>query len=127
VSRWRREASERLPEYQSLIASTDVDNPMMLWIELQIQFSRLCEQKPPPLELLRRFWGYAGWCMEHGHPFVATAAALAFCEHLLQRPATRLVLPPIMTRLEYLEIKALMLYHGTEEDFVEVLNRFEAE
>jgi hypothetical protein len=124
MSLWRKEASERLPELQRLIASRDINSPMMLWIEIQMKFQDLCEQEPPPLDLIRRVWGYAKWCMTQGHGDAATAAALGFCEHLLDRNATRDVLPQIMTRQEYEGLKGLLLYHKSEEDFAEGLKLF---
>ena len=42
MSAWRKEASKRLPELQRFIASREVDSPMMLWIELHMEFERLC-------------------------------------------------------------------------------------
>ena len=125
MSLWRKEALMRLPELHGLITSDEVDNPMMLWIELQLKFTSMCEQKPPPLELLRRVWGYAKWCMEHGHDTMATAAAFAFCEHLLDRKATRSILPEIMTRPDYEKLRELLLYHNSEEEFAEGLELFE--
>lgn len=125
MSAWRKEASERLPEFQKLISSRDVDNPMMLWIELQFKFHKLCEQYPLPLDLIRRIWEYAKWCMEKGHPDVATAAALGFCEHLLDGTESRKVLPALMTRTEYVDLQGLLLYHNSEAKFEEVLNTFE--
>ena len=51
MSQWRRKASEELPELQPLIASKDVDRPMMLWIELNQKFEQLCESDPQPLDV----------------------------------------------------------------------------
>ena len=126
MSAWRKEASKRLPEFQRIIASRNVDNPMMLWIELQMKFARLCDQEHPPLELLRRFWGYAKWCMEHGHEDVLTAATLAFCEHLLDSEASRRLLPQMMSRKDYAGLKSLLLYHNTQEQYERGLQYFEA-
>ncbi|MBW8863980.1 MAG: hypothetical protein JF609_03470 [Verrucomicrobia bacterium] len=125
MSLWRKEASERLPELQQLIASRDIDNPMMLWTEIKMKFQDFCEQEPPPLDLIKRVWGYAKWCMAQGHEDVATAAALCFCEHLLDRKATQRILPQIMTRQEYEGLKGLLLYHKSEEDFAKGLKLFE--
>jgi hypothetical protein len=124
MSRWRKEASERIPELQRIIASRDVDNPMMLWIELQLKFQALCVQDPPPLDLVRRIWGYAKWCMESGNDDVATAAAYGFCEHLLHSKATLRVLPQIMRRGDYEQLKSLLLYHSSEAEYAEGLKVF---
>src|SRR5947207_14727164 len=101
MSLWRNEASKLLPELQRVIASPDVDNPMMLWIELRLRFQDLCAEEPPPMDLIRRIWGYAKWCMEYGHEDAATAAALGFCEHWLDTKACRSILLEIITRREY--------------------------
>jgi hypothetical protein len=125
MSLWRKEASARLPELQSIIASRDVDNPMMLWIELLFKFQALCKQDPPDLELIKRVWEYAKWSMHQGSDDVATAAALGFCEHLLDRKATCRFLPEIMGRQDYESLKALLLNHNSEEQFVQGLELFE--
>jgi len=126
MSAWRKEASKRLPEFQRIIALRDVDNPMMLWIELHTKFAQLCEQAPPALDLLRRFWGYAKWCMEHGHEDVLTAAALAFYEHLIDSEASRRLLPQIMSRQDYEGLKSLLLYHNSQEQYERGLQCFDA-
>jgi hypothetical protein len=124
MSAWRREASIRLPEFQRIIASRDVDNPMMLWIELGTSFSQLCQQDPPPFEVLKKFWGYARWCMKQKNDDVVTAAALAFCEHLLGSKAQCRVLSHIMSRQEYAGLKGLLLYHNSQEQYEQVLQSF---
>ena len=99
---------------------------MMLWTELSTRFSQLCEQEPPPLDLLKRFWGYAKWCMEQKNEEVLTAAALAFCEHLLGSEARTRVLPHIMSRQDYKGLKGLLLYHSSHEQYEQVLQSFDA-
>jgi len=123
MSAWRKEASKRLPELQRFIASRKVDNPMMLWIELLMEFERLCKQERVPLDLLRRLWGYAKWCMERGDD-VGTAAALGFCEHLIDTKESRSILPEIMSQQDYQSLKGLLLYHNTEIDYEAVLKCF---
>lgn len=126
MSAWRKEASKRLPEFQRIIASRDVDNPMMLWTELHIKFAQLCEQDPPPLDLVRRFWEYAKCCMEHGHEDVSTAASLAFGEHLLNSEATTRLLPQIMSRQDYEGLRSLLLYHNSQAQYERGLQCFDA-
>lgn len=116
MSKWRREASERLPELQPLIASKLVDNPMMLWIELNQEFERRCEIEPPPLELLTRVWRYCEWCLTHGSDDVRTAAALGFCEHLIDTPKRTELLPRIMRRSDFLDFRTILEYHNTPDE-----------
>lgn len=113
MSLWRREASERLPELQRIIASKLVDSPMMLWIELNQEFERLCEVQPPPLDLLKRIWQYCDWCLIHGSDEVRTGAALAFCEHLIGTPARTSLLPKVIKRSDFVELKNILEYHNT--------------
>ena len=123
MSTWRKEASKRLPELQRIIASREVDNPMMLWIELHMEFDRLCKQEPVSLDLLRKLWGYAKWCMERGGD-VGNGAALGFCEHLIDTKALRSILPEIMSQQDYQSLKGLLLHHNTEAQYEDVLQCF---
>lgn len=125
MSTWRKEASKHLPELQRIISARTVDNPMMLWLELQFEFAKLCKHEPPPLDLLRRFWNYAKWCMESGDEDVATAAALGFCEHFLDSEASTLLLPQIMSRQDYESLRSLLLYHNSPEQYEMGLKHFD--
>ena len=113
MSQWRREASEKLPELQRLVAVKEVDSPMTLWIELNQKFEKLCELEPPPLDLLRRIWQYSLWCLKHRSRDVQTAAALGFCEHLIDTPARTALLPRIIKRSDFLDLRKLLEYHNT--------------
>ncbi|MFD2158005.1 hypothetical protein ACFSW8_03735 [Rubritalea tangerina] len=116
MSRWRRKASDFLPEQQSLIASKLVDSPMMLWVELQWEFRKLCELEHPPIEHLSRFWNYCDWCLLNSDDDIRTAAALGFCEQLLSSDAMAKILPKIMKRSDFLDIRSLLEYHNTPEE-----------
>jgi hypothetical protein len=96
---------------------------MMLWIELQMEFEKLCKQEPVHLDLLRRLWGYAKWCMERGDD-VGTGSALGFCEHLIDSKESRRILPEIMSRQDFQSLKGLLVYHNTEADYDAVLKSF---
>jgi hypothetical protein len=123
MSAWRREFSQRIPELRRTMASHGVKNPMALWIELNLEFHRLCRQNPIPLDWLRRLWDYAMWCMHQGGD-VCTGAALGFCEHLLDSDASRSFLPYIMSRQDYEGSKALLLYLNTQDQYEQVLKSF---
>ena len=64
--------------------------------------------------------------MESASDDVRTAAALGFCEHLLDTKASQTVLPKIMTRERFEELKALLLYHNSQEKYEETLKLFES-
>lgn len=97
---------------------------MMLWIELQVEFGRLCEKPEPPIDLLSRIWNYCDWCLIHGGDEVRTAAALAFCEHLIDTEAQRTVLPNIMKRSDFLAIRNFLEYHNSPGEVDSYLEEF---
>lgn len=121
MSQWRREASGRLPELQRIIASKQISRPMMLWIELNQEFQRQCDIDPPPIDLLKRIWGYCEWCLAQGTSDIQTAAALAFCEHLIDTPKRTALLPRIMTRSDFLSLRNILEYHNSTAQIDECL------
>ena len=123
MSEWRRKASELLPEMQPLISSRAVDSPMSLWVELGVEFGRRCEQPDPPVALLKRIWRYCEWCLAHPDDDVRTAAALGFCEQLLHSDEQARMLPHLMSRRDYLEIRNLLEYHNSPGEVDEWLER----
>lgn len=117
---------EKLPEYRSVIEATD--NPMTLWIELEMKFEDVYRATPLDDEIIRRFYDYARWCMESpgegGYLSDAgTAAACAFYEHLPQQAAIRRDLPRWITRQEFGDLREVFRHHLSPRDFAD----FEAE
>jgi hypothetical protein len=84
---------------------------MMLWIELNREFEKLCRLDPTPVDLLRRVWQYCDWCLLHGNDDVRTGAALGFCEHLIDTPERVALLPKIMSRSDFLALRNVVEYH----------------
>jgi len=121
MSQWRRIANERLPELRGIIDSDLVDSPMMLWIELNIKFDDLCKDEIPNMDLIKRIWSYCEWCLQHRSGDVMTAAALAFCEHLIDNKTRASILPRIMTRSDYVGFREILLYHNDEERFLDYM------
>jgi hypothetical protein len=111
MSQWRKEAGSRLPELRALISAPVVDNPMMLWIELNSEFSKACKNQPVDLDLLRRIWSYGLWCLSHPSDDVSTAAALGFFEHAIDSPSCSGLLSQITTRPVMEGFRQLMEYH----------------
>lgn len=116
MSEWRRQASLQLPELQPIIASRWVDNPMMLWIELNMEFGRLCMQSEPPIALLGRIWKYGHWCLVARDDAVSNAAAVAFFEHAIDSDAKLAVLPWIASAAELSGLRPLLEYHHTADE-----------
>lgn len=101
MSLWRREASKRLPELQAKISSPLIYNASDLWIELHLEFDRLCREEPAPTALLARIWEYAKWSSNHENREVQMAVMNHFFEHIEDTRVYRTVLPTFMTREEY--------------------------
>lgn len=68
---------------------------MMLWIELNMEFGRLCLQDEPPVDLLSRMWKYGLWCLAARSDQVSNAAAVAFFEHIFDEEEKAAILPKI--------------------------------
>ena len=107
MSQWRQEASKRLPELQSSIASTLVENPADLWMQLRNDFDHLCHKEPPPIELLSRIWDYAKWSMEHKSEVVQYAVINCFLDSIEDTRLYRTVLPTFMSDKEYRQVCGL--------------------
>jgi hypothetical protein len=103
MSLWRKEASKRLPELQSKIASPSVNSPSDLWMELHFEFDRLCREATASTDLLSRIWEYAKWSAQHEDESVQTAVVNFFFENIEDTRAYREVLPRFMSRADYLQ------------------------
>jgi hypothetical protein len=116
MSQWRREASDRLPELQSVIASSTVNSPAQLWIELRFRFDELCHQEAPPVDLLSRIWNYAKWCVGQRDGAVEWAVTSHFFEHIEDTRRLREVLPKFMSQQEYAQFTAIARLKGGDSD-----------
>lgn len=123
MSLWRKEASSRLPELQKIVSSPRVDSPMMLWIELNVVFSRVCEDASPSIDILDRIWRYGLWSLDRRDADVATAAAVAFFEHAIDTPSRIDLLPKITTRAVVEGFRDLLAYHHSPEEIRAALTR----
>ena len=101
MSLWRSEASKRLPELQTTIASTGIHTPRDLWMGLFFQFERLTRQAPFPKDLLSRLWSYAKWSLDHRDVDVQSAVSDCFFTNLKDSRKLREVCPQFMTETEY--------------------------
>src|SRR5688572_417332 len=100
MSQWRREASQQLPELQSIVASSAINTPAELWMELWMHFDRLCREEPPPLDLLARIWKYMRWCADQKDEEVQRGAISVFLEKMEDTRRHREVLLRIMSLKE---------------------------
>lgn len=117
-------ASETLPELQKIVSANSIDSPMMLWVELNLEFERECERPEPNFDLLKRVWSYSQWCLKAGSDEVRTAAVLAFCEHLLDTESRARVLTKLISRADLLSLREILLYHNSAEQIEHWLSKF---
>jgi hypothetical protein len=101
MSTWRHEASRRLPELQSIIASPSVRTAAELWMELHFEFETQCREEPAPIDLLSRIWQYAKWSSERKDEHVEQAVIGFFFERIGDTRRYREVLPMFMSIGEY--------------------------
>lgn len=101
MSRWRHEASQRLPELQRVIASRKIHTPAELWIALWLEFDDRCRWEPAPGDLLSRIWQFARWSAHQDDEAVHSAVISYFFENLANTRRYRDVLLSFMSRQEY--------------------------
>lgn len=106
-----------------MINDPSVDNPMYMWIELRMEFGRLCREAELNMDLIKRIWSYCKFCLSHLSGDVVTAAVYGFCEHLIDSEEAAEVLPQLMTRTDFLEFKEILLYHNDGDKFNHYMNR----
>jgi hypothetical protein len=90
---------------------------MILWIELNEVFEELCQEEHPPVDLLKRTWHFCDWCLIHGGNPMRIAAAIGFCEHLLDTPERARLLPRIMAKTDFTALKCALLFHNDEDSY----------
>ena len=127
MSAWKRIALEKLPECRQVIESAD--NPMALWIELQLKFEEVYVDGYRDEDLIRRFFEYARWCIKCPGDAqylsdAGTAAICVFYEHLPERGVIRRDLPRWITREEFDNLRETFRYHLSDREFAEFEGEF---
>ena len=127
VETWRTKAVELLPEMEE--DTNPSDNPMALWIEIRMAFDQ-AYQEPRNEDLIRRIYGYADWCSEHGERSEnagedpLTCVAVCLYEHIPTREASRLDMPRWFSREDIVLMKELFSYHLNPDEYERLLELF---
>lgn len=128
MSVWRAKALEMLPELAKEIAA--VDNPMWAWIEICFAFQDAYKE-PRNEDLIRHIYGYADWCLEHGHRDkdaerdLLTCVAVCFYESIPNHKASREDMPRWFSLEEVLAMKETFSYHLNPDEFDLLIKLFE--
>jgi hypothetical protein len=118
MSEWRRVAVEKIPSLQKQIQSPEIDNPMMLWIDLQMALQDAYQSSPAKTSIINEIWNYAKWSEQSKNDDVKQALYCAFYEHVLDYPQIVRDLPNRLKLSEFDGLKHCLLYHSNEESFL---------
>lgn len=124
MAKWRAQALSRLPELRQVIASSD--SIMALWTELQWAFGQAYKTDPPDESLIARIYTFADWCTqaprnsdpEHDP---ATAAVVAFYEHVPTIPEARQDTPRWFRYSEVVQARDVFSYLIGEQSYQDLL------
>lgn len=124
---WRAKAIEILPEMEE--DTNPSDNPMALWIEIRMEFDHAYKE-PRNEDLIRRIYGYAGWCLEqgertdHAETDLPTCVVVCFYEHIPTREASRQDMPRWFSRADIVLMKEIFSYHLNLDEYGRLLAMF---
>lgn len=122
MSHWRDLAAEQMPSLKHFIEVTE--NPMALWIELEFRLDDAYEEANQ--DLIQQIYGYARWSyFEAQDADVVEAVACAFYEHLSLNPVVKKDLPNWLTYPEFKALTAVLHYHQSDEEFLELRDCFD--
>jgi hypothetical protein len=126
LAAWRQKADEMIPEQGKWARAADT--PYLLWTELRTMLEQAYDS-PHNESLIKRIYEFADWCDHQprgrrADDDLLTAVAVCFYEHLPEHPAARADMPRWFTRQEVLNMKELLCYHNSEEDFEKLLTLF---
>ena len=122
MSRWRKEAFDRLPEFRGFLQ--EEKSASLFLGEMADQLHKAYLQKNE--DLIRRIYDYAKWCLAAPQGMDAsndlpTIVTVAFFEHLPRHEEIRRDIGRWFPKKEIEGMKQIFLYHGTEAQFQEML------
>jgi hypothetical protein len=123
MSLWRKAAFERLPEFRPVLQK---EKSAYLFLgEMVERLYQAYIQKDE--DLIRRIYDYARWCQDAPRGKTAsddllTIITVSFFEHLPRHAEVRRDIGRWLSKKDVEGMKAIFLYHGTEEQFQEMLS-----
>ena len=122
MSRWRKEAFDRLPECRKQLQAEK--DTTMFFHELGEVLYRAHLSKDE--DLIRRIYGYAKWCLEaprgkDASDDLLTSVTCSFFEHLPTHKEVRAEIGRWLPRSMIEGMREVFLYHGSDEKYREML------
>jgi hypothetical protein len=122
MSRWRKEAFDRLPECRKQLQ--EEKSPYGFFQELSEALYQAHLRQDE--ELLRRIYRYAQWCLQaprgkDASDDLATIVTVSFFEHLPTHREVRKAVGRFLPKAFIEGMRDVFLYHGTEEKYQEIL------
>jgi hypothetical protein len=122
MSLWRKTAFERLPELRKLLQKEKTAHSFFGGLVDQLSKAYLQKNE----DLIRGIYDYAKWCLaaprgKSASDDLLTIVMVSFFEHLPQHEAIRRDIGRWFPKKEIEGMKDFFLYHGTEEQFQEML------
>ncbi|MCM2273680.1 MAG: hypothetical protein NDI75_02615 [Candidatus Didemnitutus sp.] len=122
MSRWRKEAFDRLPECRKQLQQEK--SPNLFFHELgEVLYQAHLQQDE---DLIRRIYQYAQWCLEaprgkDASDDLLTMVTVSFFEHLPTHREVRKEIGRFLPKSVIEGMREVFLYHGTEEKYQEML------
>lgn len=122
MARWRKEAFERLPEFRKLLQEEKSPYSFLTMLVGELRQAHVRND----LDRIRRIYSYAKMCIDaprgkDASDDLLTIAAVSFFEHLPQHVEIRRNMGRWFARRDIEGMKDVLLYHGTEEQFNEIV------
>jgi hypothetical protein len=120
---WKEHTKINIPEVVDEYYVENIDNPMMLWIELNLLFSDAA--KSGNENLIKRIFEEADYYHSYennpkGDDY-STAVALAFIEHLIDEKEKISYVLKYFPKEDFIGCKELLTYHNNESKYQKVL------
>ena len=122
MARWRKEAFERFPEFRGLLQ--EEKSAYLFHGEMAERLYRAYLDREE--DLIRRIYDYAKWCQDaprgqDASDDLLTIITVSFFEHLPRHGEVRRDIGRWLAKKDVEGMKPVFLYHGTEEQFDEML------
>lgn len=123
---WKEHTKRNIPEVVNEYYDEHIDNPMMLWIELNSLFSDAVRNKDE--NLIKRIFEEVDYYFKYennpeGDDF-STAVALAFIEHLLDEKARIPYVIKYFSKEDFIGCKELLTNHNSDIKYRKVLTLY---
>ena len=122
MSRWRKEAFDRLPECRKQLQAEKGTTMFFHHLGEVLYRAHLSKDE----DLIRRIYDYAMWCLaapegKDARDDLPTSITCSFFEHLPTHKEVRVEIGRWLSRSALEGMREVFLYHGTDEQFREMI------